>query len=224
MRLSYLYGMNRNLEHLRKNYTASTLSESSIPESSPMELFSVWFEEVTQDGGVQEVNAMTLSTIDKSGNIRGRVVLLKDIINGDFVFYSNYNSDKCTSIFAHPKVGLSFFWPNLERQVIVSGVAQKAPTSVSDAYFSSRPRGSQLGAHVSPQSEPLESRGILEKRLEMLTKEFEGIPIPRPEHWGGVIVVPERIEFWQGRPNRLHDRIVYTKSVNDTWDRQRLAP
>lgn len=215
--------MNKKFEHLRKNYTANTLEESNIPDA-PIELFMRWFDEVSDVGGVDEVNAMTLSTVNSDGNVQGRVVLLKGNIDGSFVFYTNYESDKCKALFAHPSVSLSFFWPNLERQVLISGVAQKTTAAVSDAYFASRPRGSQLGAHVSPQSKAINSRTVLEERLEVLTQKFEGKDIPRPEHWGGVAVHPQRIEFWQGRPNRLHDRIVYTKSEDDTWTRQRLAP
>ena len=215
--------MKKDLGHLRKNYTVNALDEASTPDT-PLELFSDWFEEVTQAGGVEEVNAMTLSTIDANGELRGRVVLLKDLSEDGFVFYSNYESDKCQSLANHPNVSLSFFWPNLERQVIISGLAEKSPESISDVYFSSRPRGSQLGAHVSPQSQPIDSRATLEDRLEMLTKKFEGKDIPRPNHWGGIIVKPYRIEFWQGRPNRLHDRIVYSKSGDTSWSRKRLAP
>jgi pyridoxamine 5'-phosphate oxidase len=215
--------MKKDLGNLRKNYTASTLDESNTPDA-PLELFSQWFDEVTQAGGVEEVNAMTLSTLDANGDMRGRVVLLKDILDDGFVLYSNYESDKCKALFINPKVSLSFFWPNLERQVIISGVAAKTADAVSDTYFSSRPRGSQLGAHVSPQSQPIVSRAVLENRLAILTKKFEGKDIPRPKHWGGIVVKPQRIEFWQGRPNRLHDRIVYTKSAETLWTRKRLAP
>ncbi len=215
--------MKNELGNLRKNYTANILDEANTP-NAPLTLFNQWFEEVSNAGGVEEVNAMTLSTVDAHANVRGRVVLLKDIIDDGFVFYSNYQSDKCEAIFAHPKVSLSFFWPNLERQVIISGIAEKTPEAVSDAYFSSRPRGSQLGAHVSPQSQSIGSRTVLEERLEILTQKFDGKDIPRPTHWGGIIVKPQRIEFWQGRPNRLHDRIVYINSNDTTWERKRLAP
>jgi pyridoxamine 5'-phosphate oxidase len=166
---------------------------------------------------------MTLSTIDGSGAIKGRIVLLKELSAEGFVFYTNYNSDKSKALFANPKVSLSFFWPNLERQVIISGTAQKVAPEVSDAYFASRPKGSQIGAHVSPQSDVIASREVLEARQETLEKQFEGKDIPRPSHWGGIAVTPFEMEFWQGRPNRLHDRIVYLKS-DDTWSKQRKAP
>ena len=214
--------MERDFGHLRKNYEANVLDETILP-NSPTDLFNQWFDEVTQSGGVAEVNAMTLSTIDGSGAIKGRIVLLKELSAEGFVFYTNYNSDKSKAFFANPKVSLSFFWPNLERQVIISGTAQKVAPEVSDAYFASRPKGSQIGAHVSPQSDVIASREVLEARQETLEKQFEGKDIPRPSHWGGIAVTPFEMEFWQGRPNRLHDRIVYLKS-DDTWSKQRKAP
>jgi len=214
--------MERDFGHLRKNYEANVLDETILP-NSPTDLFNQWFDEATQSGGVAEVNAMTLSTIDGSGAIKGRIVLLKELSAEGFVFYTNYNSDKSKALFANPKVSLSFFWPNLERQVIISGTAQKVAPEVSDAYFASRPKGSQIGAHVSPQSDVIASREVLEARQETLEKQFEGKDIPRPSHWGGIAVMPFEMEFWQGRPNRLHDRIVYLKS-DATWSKQRKAP
>lgn len=214
--------MERDFGHLRKNYEANVLDETIFP-NSPTDLFNQWFDEATQSGGVAEVNAMTLSTIDGSGAIKGRIVLLKELSAEGFVFYTNYNSDKSKALFANPKVSLSFFWPNLERQVIISGTAQKVAPEVSDAYFASRPKGSQIGAHVSPQSDVIASREVLEARQETLEKQFEGKDIPRPSHWGGIAVTPFEMEFWQGRPNRLHDRIVYLKS-DATWSKQRKAP
>lgn len=214
--------MERDFRHLRKSYDTNSLDESQIPES-PLTLFNQWFDEVSISDGVAEVNAMTLSTVDTTGAIKGRVVLLKELATEGFVFYTNYNSDKCKALFAHPKVSLSFFWPSLERQVIVSGVASKVAPEVSDVYFASRPVGSQLGAHISPQSEPIASRDVLEARQDVLTKQFEGKEIPRPTHWGGIVVAPIEIEFWQGRPNRLHDRIVYTK-LDSLWRVVRKAP
>lgn len=214
--------MERDFRHLRKSYDTNSLDESQIPES-PLTLFNQWFDEVSKSDGVAEVNAMTLSTVDTTGAIKGRVVLLKELATEGFVFYTNYNSDKCKALFAHPKVSLSFFWPSLERQVIVSGVASKVAPEFSDVYFASRPVGSQLGAHISPQSEPIASRDVLEGRQDVLTKQFEGKEIPRPTHWGGIVVAPIEIEFWQGRPNRLHDRIVYTK-LDSLWRVVRKAP
>jgi len=214
--------MERDFGHLRKNYEANVLDETILP-NSPNDLFNQWFDAATQSGGVAEVNAMTLSTIDGSGAIKGRIVLLKELSAEGFVFYTNYNSDKSKALFANPKVSLSFFWPNLERQVIISGTAQKVAPEVSDAYFASRPKGSQIGAHVSPQSDVIASREVLEAHQETLEKQFEGKDIPRPSHWGGIAVMPFEMEFWQGRPNRLHDRIVYLKS-DDTWSKQRKAP
>ncbi|MGI9560401.1 MAG: pyridoxamine 5'-phosphate oxidase [Flavobacteriaceae bacterium] len=214
--------MERDFGHLRKNYEANVLDETILP-NSPIDLFNQWFDEVTQSGGVTEVNAMTLSTIDDAGTIKGRIVLLKELSADGFVFYTNYNSDKSKALFANPKVSLSFFWPNLERQVIISGTAQKVTPEVSDAYFASRPKGSQIGAHVSPQSDVITSREVLEARQKVLENQFKGKDIPRPSHWGGIAVTPFEMEFWQGRPNRLHDRIVYLKS-DDTWSKQRKAP
>ena len=214
--------MERDFGHLRKNYEANVLDETILP-NSPTDLFNQWFDEATQSGGVAEVNAMTLSTIDGSGAIKGRIVLLKELSAEGFVFYTNYNSDKSKALFANPKVSLSFFWPNLERQVIISGTAQKVAPEVSDAYFASRPKGSQIGAHASPQSDIIASREVLEARQAALEKQFAGKDIPRPSHWGGIVVAPFEMEFWQGRPNRLHDRLVYLKQ-DDTWSKQRKAP
>ena len=214
--------MERDFGHLRKNYEANVLDEAQLPYS-PTDLFNQWFDEATQSGGVAEVNAMTLSTIDGNGAIKGRIVLLKELSADGFVFYTNYNSDKSKALFANPKVSLSFFWPNLERQVIIAGTAGKVAPEVSDAYFASRPKGSQIGAHVSPQSDVIASREILEARQEALEKQFEGMDIPRPSHWGGIVVTPFEMEFWQGRPNRLHDRVVYLKR-DDAWSKQRKAP
>ena len=214
--------MVRDFGHLRKNYEANVLDETILP-NSPIDLFNQWFDEVTQSGGVTEVNAMTLSTIDDTGTIKGRIVLLKELSADGFVFYTNYKSDKSKALFANPKVSLSFFWPNLERQVIISGTAQKVTPEVSDAYFASRQKGSQIGTHVSPQSDVIASREVLEARQKVFENQFIGKDIPRPSHWGGIAVTPFEMEFWQGRPNRLHDRIVYLKS-DDTWSKQRKAP
>jgi len=198
------------------------LSETSV-DANPLQQFRTWFYETKESGGVDEVNAMTLSTIDSEGFPRGRVVLLKKYDEFGFYFYTNYNSEKGKSIDANGKVSLSFFWPNMERQVIVKGVAKR--TSVEDAtnYFHSRPKGSQLGALVSDQSSVISNREILEKRLMELEIEYTNKEIPKPEHWGGYLVSPISFEFWQGRPNRLHDRISYNL-VDSDWLIERLQP
>jgi pyridoxamine 5'-phosphate oxidase len=214
--------MVNNYRNLRKNYSVDCLNDSQVP-NDPFELFKKWFNEVTNAGGVEEVNAMTLSTINAKGILKGRIVLLKELSDNGFIFYTNYNSNKSKAIKVNPNVSLSFFWPNLERQVIISGFVKKIAASISDSYFNSRPRGSQLGAHVSNQSQPLESRNVLEKRKVDLEKQFYNKEIPRPFHWGGFVVSPKEIEFWQGRPNRLHDRICYYKQDN-LWINKRLSP
>lgn len=213
----------KNLSSLRKDYQASQLVDVDLP-SDPLALFDRWFQEVSEKGGVAEVNAMTLSTSDANGSPHSRVVLLKDIDNGGFVFFTNYNSAKGKSISQNPHVCLSFFWPNLERQVIISGKAEAISDRKSDTYFQERPRGSQIGAHVSEQSKPIQSREVLDKMLSELEAHYKDKPIPRPQHWGGYRVNPNSIEFWQGRPNRLHDRIVYSLTNGGSWHTQRLSP
>jgi len=213
----------KNLSSLRKDYQASQLVDIDLP-SDPLALFDRWFQEVSEKGGVAEVNAMTLSTSDANGSPHSRVVLLKDIDNGGFVFFTNYNSAKGKSISQNPHVCLSFFWPNLERQVIISGKAEAISDHKSDTYFQERPRGSQIGAHVSEQSKPIQSREVLDKMLSELEAHYKDKPIPRPQHWGGYRVNPNSIEFWQGRPNRLHDRIVYSLTNGGSWHTQRLSP
>lgn len=211
-----------DLGNYRKSYEKSELLETSI-DSNPMMQFQKWFYEVEEFGGVDEVNAMTVSSIGLDGFPKARVVLLKKYNEDGFVFYTNYESEKGKAILANPNICLSFFWPSIERQVIIKGIAKKVDAQVSDNYFHSRPIGSQLGALVSPQSQVIESRIFLENNLKDLEQEFEGKEIPRPEHWGGFLVEPVSIEFWQGRANRLHDRIRYTLNDFD-WKIERLAP
>jgi pyridoxamine 5'-phosphate oxidase len=212
-----------DLSSYRKVYGKSQLIETEIPDR-PMELFNQWFHEVRESGGVDEVNAMTVSTIGLDGFPKARVVLLKQYTEEGFVFYTNYNSEKGRALAVNPNICLSFFWHSMERQVIIKGIAEKTNPEISDAYFASRPHGSQLGAVVSNQSEVVESRGELESKLEQLEKKFDGKSVPRPEHWGGYLIKPMEIEFWQGRDNRLHDRIRYKKSVGGSWERERLSP
>lgn len=212
-----------DLSNYRKSYEKSELLETSIPED-PMNLFNRWFHEVEDFGGTEEVNAMTVATIGLDGFPKSRVVLLKKFSEEGFVFYTNYQSEKGKAIEANPHVCLSFFWHSMERQVIIKGLAQKTTAMVSDNYFDSRPDGSKLGALVSNQSEVIPSRTYLESELQKLESEFEQIPIPRPLHWGGYVVTPLEVEFWQGRANRLHDRIRYKYQEDYSWKIDRMAP
>lgn len=214
--------MNRDLADYRKSYGKSFLEEKNLP-SSPLALFSSWFKEVEDAGGVEEANAMTLTTIGTDGYPKARIVLLKEFNSDGFVFYSNYTSEKARAIEENKNVCISFFWPNLERQVIIKGVAAKLNEEQSQIYFQSRPRGSQLGAWASNQSDVIHSREVLESKLKELEEKFEDKDIPKPEFWGGYCIKPISIEFWQGRPNRLHDRIRYTGTA-DKWKIERLAP
>jgi len=213
----------KDLSNYRKSYDKSELLETSIPED-PINLFNRWFHEVEDFGGVDEVNAMTVATIGLDGFPKSRVVLLKNFNEEGFVFYTNYNSQKGRAIAANPNVCLSFFWHSMERQVIIKGRAQKTSEIVSDGYFDSRPDGSKLGAIVSNQSEVIPSRSFLENNLKELERKFEGKEIPRPDFWGGFLVVPHEVEFWQGRPNRLHDRIQYVLQEDYSWSINRLSP
>ncbi|HKO77879.1 MAG TPA: pyridoxamine 5'-phosphate oxidase [Flavobacterium sp.] len=212
-----------DLSNYRKSYEKSELLESSIPED-PINLFNRWFHEEEDFDGAGEVNAMTVSTIGLDGFPKSRIVLLKKFNEEGFVFFTNYNSEKGRAIINNPKICLSFFWESMERQVIIKGTAQKTSENISDGYFESRPDGSKLGAIVSNQSEVIPSRNYLEENLKQLEKDFEGKEIPRPKHWGGFLVTPLVVEFWQGRPNRLHDRIRYTLQEDFSWEISRLAP
>ena len=211
-----------DLSDFRKQYTKGRLIASEVPPN-PFILFKDWFDEVQSKGKEQETNAMTLSTQQPDGGVASRVVLLKEVSDEGFVFYTNYNSSKGQSIEHNNQVCISFFWQSMERQVIIQGTATKLPPEASDQYFQSRPRGSQMGAHVSNQSEVIENRFTLEKRLKFLEDQYKNKPIPRPTHWGGYVVSPHSIEFWQGRTNRLHDRLVYIQK-SSTWVIKRLSP
>jgi len=215
--------MNNDLSNYRKIYKKSELSKNEVSDN-PMELFQKWFFEVEESGGDDEANAMTIATIGIDGFPKNRVVLLKKYTWEGFIFYTNYNSEKGKAIAQNPNVCLSFFWHNIERQIIIKGKAEKIPENLSDGYFESRPDGSKLGAWASNQSEVVSSREFLNDRLASFEKKFENKEIPRPKHWGGYIVKPTCIEFWQGRPNRMHDRIKFTLQENFDWKIDRLAP
>ena len=212
-----------DLSNYRKSYEKSELSENKIPED-PINLFHKWFYETEEFGTIEEVNAMTVSTIGIDGFPKNRVVLLKKFNEEGFIFYTNYNSEKGKAIAKNPNVCLSFFWPSVERQVIIKGIAEKTSAAQSDNYFSSRPDGSKLGAIVSNQSEVIPSREFLDNELKELEKKMLGSEIERPAHWGGFLIRPIEVEFWQGRPNRLHDRIRYKLKDDYSWQIDRLAP
>lgn len=215
--------MQNDLSHYRKTYEKKALLESTV-DANPLQQFRTWFYEAEHYGGSDEPNAMTISTLGIDGFPKSRLVLLKKYNEEGFIFYTNYDSEKGKSILVHPKVCLSFFWPSMERQVIIKGIAEKVSEIDSDNYFHSRPRGSQLGALVSNQSCVIDSREELEKQLKALEKEYNNKEIPKPKNWGGFLVRPHSIEFWQGRPNRLHDRIRYTLTTDVEWKVERLAP
>jgi pyridoxamine 5'-phosphate oxidase len=212
-----------DLSDHRKTYNKSELLETSIPDN-PFDLFDIWFQDAESDVNIDEANAMTISTIGLDGFPKSRVVLLKQYNKEGFIFFTNYNSEKGKALAENPNVCISFFWHSLERQVIIKGKARKVDAKISDDYFASRPKGSQLGAIVSNQSAVIDSRGVLEQNLNVLELQYLNSEIVRPENWGGYIIKPHEIEFWQGRPNRLHDRICYKLSQNLTWNFNRLAP
>lgn len=211
-----------NLHDKRKVYEKSQLIETEIKEN-PIEQFRDWFLEASENPSVYEANAMSVSTLEEDGCPRTRMVLLKAYTYEGFIFYTNYESRKGVSIESTHKACLHFFWPGLERQIIIKADLERVAENLSDGYFHSRPKGSQLGAVVSPQSREIPDRKFLEEKLKILEKKYENTEVPRPENWGGYIANPYEIEFWQGRPNRLHDRIIY-KLTDLDWKISRLAP
>lgn len=215
--------MQKDLGGYRKSYEKSALLEDSISEN-PMQLFQTWFYEVEASEGIDEPNAMTVSTIGPDGFPKSRVVLLKKYTHEGFIFYTNYKSEKGRAIAVNPNICISFFWPNMERQVIIKGRAEKISKNLSDGYFESRPKGSRLAAIVSEQSAVIASREVLEEKLKILERAYGNKEVERPDFWGGYIVKPVSIEFWQGRPNRLHDRIRYRLEDDLDWKIERLAP
>ena len=206
---------------LRKEYTKASLDLDSVADS-PTEQFQKWFKEA-QNGELTEPNAMVLSTASSTGKITQRTVLLKAFDDKGFVFYTNYKSRKAQQIEENNRVSILFPWYQLERQVAVTGIAEKVSTAESVKYFISRPFNSQLGAWVSQQSQVITSRNILEVKLNEMKEKFKEGKVPLPDFWGGYRIVPDTIEFWQGRPSRLHDRILYTLE-NNTWTKKRLSP
>jgi len=211
-----------NIADIRKEYKLQVLDEKDV-NIDPIRQFEKWWEDVS-GSSVEEANAMTLATATKTGRPSARIVLLKGFNNEGFTFFTNYESHKGTELLENPQVSLVFFWKELERQVRIEGMAEKISQEESDAYFNSRPEGSKIGAWASPQSRVIISREIIEENVSAMAKKFAGTTIHRPAHWGGYIVKPSVIEFWQGRPSRLHDRIQYTKFESGNWKIERLAP
>ena len=210
------------ISDLRKDYTKASLDNSNV-HKNPITQFELWFNEAVKSD-VNEPNAMILSTLSELGTPSARVVLLKGIEQGKFLFYTNYQSQKGKELDKNGACALTFFWPEMERQVRIEGVAERVDNANSEKYFQSRPRPSQVGAWASPQSAIIKDRLILEERVKEVEKKYEGFNVlPKPHQWGGYAVTPFEIEFWQGRPSRLHDRIVYT-SIDNAWQINRLAP
>lgn len=214
--------MDKPIGALRREYTLSGLSEADA-EPNALRLFDRWFDEAVRDGLI-EPNAMTLATATPDGRPSARIILLKGFDENGFVFYTDFTSRKGRELDVNPHAALCFWWPQLERQVRIEGRVHRIAPEESDAYFASRPRDSQLGAAVSQQSAVIEGRESLERRLAELQTLYRDRPIPRPEHWGGYCLKPDAIEFWQGRPHRLHDRLRYERKPDGGWMVTRLSP
>lgn len=209
---------------LRKEYRQAHLGVADVA-ANPIAQFRAWLDEALA-ADVPEPTGMTLATVSEDGQPSARVVLLKGVDEAGFVFYTNYESRKGRELEAQPRAALTFWWQALERQVRIEGRVERVSPETSDGYFESRPRGSRLGAWASPQSQPIEERAVLEERLKALQKKYgDEEAVPRPPHWGGYRVVPAAVEFWQGRPSRLHDRLRYRRSESENeWTLERLAP
>ena len=206
----------------RINYSKGII-DPKITDKNPYDVFLKWIKEAINSNLIEEPNAMNVSTIEDDGYPRSRIVLLKDLSNNGLTFFTNYNSNKGKSINKNNKVCVSFFWPPLERQVIIKGKAKRISNDLSKKYFYSRPRESQIAALISPQSKIIPNRNFLNKSIKSVGEKYKGKKIPMPDHWGGFIIKPFEIEFWQGRPDRLHDRILF-KLFNGRWKSNRLAP
>ena len=214
--------MDSSIADLRQNYTRAELSEADV-NSDPIEQFKTWFQQA-KNADLIEPNAMTIASATPQGKPTARIVLLKGVSDRGFVFYTNYESQKGQQLIANPYAALVFLWDKLERQVRIEGKVEKVSTEESAEYFHSRPKASQLGAIASDQSRVIPNREILEQRLSELQEKYANKTVPLPEHWGGFRVVPNRIEFWQGRPSRLHDRLVYDLQDDGSWQINRLSP
>ena len=212
-----------NIEDLREDYDAFALDETQV-NPNPMQQFEVWFQQALQ-AEVPEPNAMTLATVNSDGQPCARIVLLKGLEPDALIFYTNYESNKGQQMSQNPKVAVVFLWKKLHRQVRIEGSVELLSAEQSTAYFQGRPKGSQIGAWVSPQSQVIESRAVLEARKQELEDQYkDSEKLPRPENWGGYQIKPTTFEFWQGRPSRLHDRIRYQLEENGSWKIERLAP
>lgn len=215
--------MEKDLSNYRKSYERNPLIKGDLPEN-PLELFQKWFYEADASENIEEANIMSVSTMHRDGFPKTRIVLLKRFTWEGFIFYTNYESDKGKAIEEKSEVCLNFFWHSLERQIIIKGQAEKIAGNLSDGYFESRPDGSKLGAWASDQSQEIESREALDDKLKFFENKFKDKEIPRPSHWGGYLVRPVELEFWQGRPNRMHDRILYELQEDYNWKIKRLQP
>ena len=208
------------LKDYRRQYTKGGLREASMPDD-PIVLFEQWQQDASA-AGLADPTGVVVATVQPGGSIRQRFVLLKGVSEDGFVFFTNYNSDKAAALAQNDRSSMLFPWNELDRQVSVSGKVEKIAESESDAYFAARPRASQIAALTSQQSQPIASRGALEAQYQATLERFDGGDVPRPPHWGGFRLVPERIEFWQGGEDRLHDRFVY--QYTNGWNRSRLQP
>ncbi len=211
-----------HIKSLRRDYSGKSLDEREI-DPDPLKQFQAWLEEAVKSE-ISDPHAMVVATVSKNGRPSARVVLLRGFEKKGLVFYTNYKSQKGAEVQQNPKVAAVFFWSELARQVRIEGSVEKVDGGISDGYFNSRPRESQIAAWASDQSETISSRAELDRRYEEYEKKFSGRPVPRPENWGGLVILPASYEFWQGRPNRLHDRIIYSRDAAGEWTTRRLAP